>query len=152
MRLWIVTAIISATFALLVGCETALTSPESTPSENPAPNKSTTDKATTDNAPQIDVSTPRGAMAHQIELLRAGKVEEFRASFTDRQKKKITADAVAAAQKDLENTDLEGLIHEVEEGEWQGNKTAKIKMKNGRSLTTLVMTDGKWLADTVWFR
>jgi hypothetical protein len=28
----------------------------------------------------------------------------------------------------------------------------KIKMKNGRTLTTLVKTDGKWLADTVWFK
>jgi len=25
-------------------------------------------------------------------------------------------------------------------------------MKGGRSLTTLVKVDGKWLADTVWFK
>ena len=31
-------------------------------------------------------------------------------------------------------------------------KTAKITMKNGRTLTTLILTDGKWLADTIWFK
>ena len=34
-----------------------------------------------------------------------------------------------------------------------GDKTAiKIKMKNGRTLTTLLSVDGKWLADTLWFK
>jgi hypothetical protein len=34
-----------------------------------------------------------------------------------------------------------------------GTKTEiKIKMKNGRTLTTLVNVDGKWLADTLWFK
>ena len=38
------------------------------------------------------------------------------------------------------------------EGEYEGNKTMKVKMKNGRTLTTLVLTDGRWLADTIWFQ
>jgi len=37
-------------------------------------------------------------------------------------------------------------------GEADGKKTAKVKMKNGRTLSTLVETDGKWLADTIWFK
>ena len=29
---------------------------------------------------------------------------------------------------------------------------AKIMMQNGRTLTTLILTDGQWLADTIWFK
>ena len=36
--------------------------------------------------------------------------------------------------------------------EADGVKRAKVTMKNGRTLTTLVLTDGKWLADTIWFK
>jgi hypothetical protein len=38
-----------------------------------------------------------------------------------------------------------------EAGEYEGKKTTKVKMKNGRTLTTLILTDGKWLSDTIWF-
>ena len=47
---------------------------------------------------------------------------------------------------------IDDLFASMQEGEWEGKKTAKVKMKNGRTLTTLILTDGKWLADTVWFR
>ena len=40
----------------------------------------------------------------------------------------------------------------VKYSEADGKKTAKIKMKNGRTLTTLIETDGQWLADTIWFK
>ena len=47
---------------------------------------------------------------------------------------------------------LDDLVGAVEMGEDEGKQTARIKMKNGRTLTTLILTDGKWLADTVWFK
>ena len=28
----------------------------------------------------------------------------------------------------------------------------KITMKNGRTLTMLILTDGKWLSDTIWLK
>ena len=34
----------------------------------------------------------------------------------------------------------------------KGQLTAKIKMKNGRTLTTFVLVDGEWQADTLWFK
>jgi hypothetical protein len=38
------------------------------------------------------------------------------------------------------------------DGESEGQKTAKITMKNGRTLTMLILTDGKWLSDTIWLK
>ena len=37
--------------------------------------------------------------------------------------------------------------------EFQGKKTCKIKTKRGSTLTTLIQEpDGRWLADTIWFK
>lgn len=47
---------------------------------------------------------------------------------------------------------LEDLVAKVEKSEFEGRPTAEITMKNGRTLTTLVLLGGRWLADTLWFR
>ena len=47
---------------------------------------------------------------------------------------------------------LDDLYASAEMGEYEGKKNAKIKMKDGRTLTTLVETDGKWLSDTIWYK
>ena len=57
-----------------------------------------------------------------------------------------------AAKSNAAKYTIDDLVGAVELGEAEGMKTAKIKMKNGRTLTTLVQTNGKWLADTVWFK
>lgn len=88
----------------------------------------------------------------QLALLLAGDVDKLKACFTDRQKERITADSVAKGKASAGSMTLEDLVAEVEMGEYEGKKTAKVKMKNGRTLTTLVLTEGKWLADTVWFQ
>jgi hypothetical protein len=98
------------------------------------------------------LATPKGSIAHQFELLKAGKVAELKACFTARQKERITDEAVKKGQQNTGKMTLEDLVAEISEGEFEGKKTAKIKMKNGRTLTTLILTDGKWLADTVWFQ
>lgn len=98
------------------------------------------------------MATPRGSIEHQLALLKAQKVDELRACFTPRQQKGITAEAVARAQEELASYTMDDLYASEVPGEWEGKKTTKIKMKNGRSLTTLVLTDGKWLADTIWFK
>lgn len=105
-------------------------------------------------APAGDASTPKGSIAHQLQLLEAGNVDELKHFFTERHKDKITADLVAKGKESLakEKMTLDELFASSEEGEADGKKTAKIKMKNGRTLTTLVLTDGKWLSDTIWFK
>lgn len=98
------------------------------------------------------MATPRDSIAHQLALLKAGKTEELKACFTPRLRDKITADAISKGQAEAGSMTLADLFDGMTKGEYQGKETAKIKMKNGRTLTTLILTDGKWLADTIWFR
>jgi hypothetical protein len=98
------------------------------------------------------LSDPKGSIAHQVELIKTGDLEKFKACFTDRQSHKITKAMIDKAKKELASYTLDDLVHSVKLGEYQGKKTAKIKMKNGRTLTTLILTKGKWLADTLWFK
>ena len=44
---------------------------------------------------------------------------------------------------------IDDLVNTIQMGESEGQKTAKITMKNGRTLTMLILTDGKWLSDTI---
>ena len=99
-----------------------------------------------------DKEDVKKAVAAQLDLLKAGKAEELKTHFTSRQRDKITADAVDKGQKDAAKYTLDDLVASVDISEQGGTKAAKIKMKNGRTLTTLILTDGKWLADTVWFK
>lgn len=91
-------------------------------------------------------------IGRQFDLLKKGDVSSLRARFTDRQKERVTADKVKKAQKEIRKYTLDDLVESVLEGEYDGKKTIKIKMKNGRTLTTLVEENGQWLADTIWFR
>ena len=56
------------------------------------------------------------------------------------------------AQAEAKRMTVDDLVSGIQMGQFQGKKTAKITMKNGRTLTTLIQTDGKWLSDTIWFR
>ena len=94
----------------------------------------------------------REEIGRQTELLKKGNVNALRARITDRLKDRVTKDSVKKAQKQLKEYTLDDLVESVEEGEYQGERTIKIKMKNGRTLTTLVERDGQWYADTIWFR
>ncbi len=97
-------------------------------------------------------ASPKDSIAYQFELIKEGNVDKLKECFTERQRDRITADAVEKGKAQASNYTLDDLVASVEMGEYEGQKTAKIMMKNGRTLTTLVETDGKWLADTVWFR
>lgn len=98
------------------------------------------------------LADPKTSLKHQLDLLVKGDVEKLRACFTDRQKDRITTDTVKDGQQEAAKYTFDDLWASEEMGEYKGQKTCKIKMKNGRTLTTLVLTDGKWLADTVWFK
>jgi hypothetical protein len=99
-----------------------------------------------------DMSTPRGSIEHQVALLKAGDLAAFKACFTPRLQEGITAEAMAKGTAEVGGMSMDDLFAGMTEGEYEGKKTAKVKMKNGRTLTTLILTDGKWLADTIWFK
>lgn len=96
--------------------------------------------------------TAKAEIGRQFELLKKGDVTKLRARFTERQKERVTADKVKKAQKELTKYTLDDLVESVIEDQYQGKRTIKIKMKNGRTLTTLVEENGQWYADTIWFR
>jgi hypothetical protein len=91
-------------------------------------------------------------ISFQIKLMKKGDVEKLKVRFTERQRDKITKEMIKKAVKEVGNYSIDELVHKVEPGKYKGKLTAKIKMKNGRSLTTFVLEDGKWQADTLWFK
>lgn len=99
-----------------------------------------------------DTADVKAAIAAQFDLLKAGDVEKLKAHFTERQKERITKEAVEKGQANAAKMTIDDLVAEVAVTGEGKTKQAKIKMKNGRTLTTLILTDGKWLADTVWFK
>jgi hypothetical protein len=98
------------------------------------------------------LSEPKKSIEYQLKLIKAGDADKLKACFTKRQQDKITKEAVAAAQKNVDKVTIDDLVKDVTMGTDKGMKTAKITMKNGRTLTTLILTDGKWLSDTIWFK
>ncbi|MEK6795133.1 MAG: hypothetical protein AABZ39_10170 [Spirochaetota bacterium] len=97
---------------------------------------------------KIDLSNPKASIATQFELLKASKTAALRECFTDRLKESITDQSVAKGKAEASSYTLADLVHKVE----MGKGSAKIKMKNGRTLTVLIEKNGKWYADTIWFR
>ena len=113
----------------------------------PGGSASTTGTSTTGPA-----SDPKSAIAAQLDALKAGDTERVKAGMTARVQDRFTAEDVAKAKEEAGRMTIDDLYDSVEMGEDEGKKTAKVKMKNGRTLTTLIEEDGKWLADTVWFK
>jgi hypothetical protein len=97
-------------------------------------------------------TSPKDAIAYQFALVKEGNLAKLKECFTERQQINLTPEVVEKGKAQAAKYTLEDLYAEAEMGEFDGKETAKIKMKNGRTLTTLVQTDGKWLADTVWFK
>jgi hypothetical protein len=123
------------------GSNTGNTPGKATDSSPAAPTKSS----------DASLSDPKGSIAYQFELLKAGDADKLRNCFTERLRERITKERVDKARGNVGQLNLDDLFASMELGESEGKKIAKVTMKNGRSLTTLVQTDGKWLSDTVWF-
>ena len=102
--------------------------------------------------PADPLATPKGSIEHQLALLKAQKVAELRACFTPRQQSRVTAASVEGAQREAKGMTIDDLWASAKQGEFEGKQTMKVKMQNGRTLTTLVLIDGRWLADTVWYK
>jgi hypothetical protein len=97
-------------------------------------------------------SDPKSVIAFQVGLLKAGDVAGLRAGMTSRVRDGVTQELVDKAKGEANDVNIDELVHTIEPGTDGPNKTAKIKMKTGRTLTTLIEVDGKWLADTIWFK
>ena len=139
---WIVSVFLVG--SLLASCG----SPSSTPA-GPAPT-TTTGSPTSSTAGSL--SDPKSSIAYQFELVKAGDLEKLKECLTPRVREDLTAEIVEKAKGEAANMTMEDLYASEEMGEADGKKTAKVKMKNDRTLTTLVEEDGKWLADTIWFK
>jgi hypothetical protein len=129
------------------GSNTGNTTPGKPANASPAIPKSSEAPKSSDSA----LSDPKGSIAYQFELLKAGDADKLRNCFTERLRDRITKERVDKARGEVGKLTIDDLFASMEAGEYEGKKTAKVKMKNGRTLTTLVQTDGKWLSDTVWF-
>ena len=77
--------------------------------------------------------SPKDSIAYQFELLKAGNTDKLRECFTERLRERITPDAVEKGKSQAGSYTLEDLVANVETGESEGHKTAKIMMKNGRN-------------------
>lgn len=98
------------------------------------------------------LADPKSSIAYQFELVKAGDADKLKSCFTPRVRDGITKEVVEKAKGDAAQYTIDDLYASAEMGEADGKKTAKVKMKNGRTLTTLIETDGQWLADTIWFK
>ena len=95
---------------------------------------------------------PKSSIAYQFDQIKAGDVDKLKACLTPRVRDGVTKEVVDKAKTQAAQYTIDDLYDSAEMGEADGRKTAKVKMKNGRTLTTLVETDGQWLADTIWFK
>ena len=98
------------------------------------------------------LADPKSSIAYQFELIKAGDVDKLKTCLTPRVRDGVTKEVVDKAQGQAAQYTMDDLYASAEMGEADGKKTAKVKMKNGRTLTTLIETDGQWLADTIWFK
>ena len=85
-------------------------------------------------------------------MVKAGDADKLKTCLTPRLRDGVTKEVMDKAKTEAAKYTLDDLYASAEMGEAEGKKTAKVKMKNGRTLTTLVETDGQWLADTMWFK
>ncbi|MEO8553613.1 MAG: hypothetical protein ABI678_26750 [Kofleriaceae bacterium] len=95
-----------------------------------------------------DLADAKAFITKQMDQIKKTDVDGLKAGFSKRQAGKITKEMVTKAQTEAAKYTIEDLVEKVA----PGKDTLKIKMKGGRTLTTLVKEDGAWKADTLWFK
>jgi hypothetical protein len=95
-----------------------------------------------------DLSTAKSVISKQIALIKKGDVAKLKKGFTARLQPRINSAMVKKAQGQIGEMTIDDLVAATS----GHGDSIKIKMKNGRTLTTLVKVDGVWLADTLWFK
>jgi hypothetical protein len=97
-----------------------------------------------------DLAGARAIIKKQMDLINAGDVAGLKAGFTARLQDRIDEKSVAKAKETIGKITIEEAVISATKGE--DGKSVKLKMANGRSLTTLVLENEKWLTDTIWFK
>jgi phosphoglucomutase len=100
--------------------------------------------ASADKQAALTVETARAFVKKQVEAIKAGDLAAVKAGLSARQRDKVTADMLKKAKGETDKYKLEELVDKVE--------GMKIKMKNGRTLTTMISEGGGLVADTLWFK
>ena len=95
-----------------------------------------------------DLADARTFIGKQVELIKKGDLEGLKATLTGRLQGKLSKDQVDKASKEADKYSLDDLVGSVS----LDGHHLKIKMKNGRTLTSLTKVDGSWRADTIWFK
>ena len=143
---------------LLAACSspttnTANTTNATNSTANSTANTASTPAANTSSASKSgSLADPKSSIAYQFDLVKAGDADKLKNCFTARVRDGVTKEVVEKAKGEAAKYTMDDLYASAEMGEADGKKTAKVKMKNGRTLTTLIETDGQWLADTIWFK
>jgi pyruvate/2-oxoglutarate dehydrogenase complex dihydrolipoamide acyltransferase (E2) component len=109
--------------------------------------------ATAAAATPAAAADPKAEIALQFELIKAGNVDQLKLGFTPRVRDRVTQRKVDEAKEAFAwlKVTIDDLVASVAMGEADGKPTAKITSKERGTLTTLIKTDGRWLADTLWF-
>lgn len=94
----------------------------------------------------------REIIALQLKYIQEGNVEALKPFFTKRLRDQITKETLDQAKEQAASAKPDELVHSVTVLKAGEETQAKIKMKNGRTLTTLVPVNEKWEADTIWFK
>ena len=95
---------------------------------------------------------PKTSVEYQLELVKAGDFEKLKSCVMPNVRDKVTKEGIEKAKTNAANYTIEDVYDSAEMGEEDGKKTAKVKMKNGRTLTMLVEENGKWLSNSVWYK
>ena len=97
-----------------------------------------------------DLADAKAFITTQVAAIKKGDVAAVKLGLTKRLHDRVTDEVVKDAQKQAGTVEIDELVASVAADKASG--TLKIKMKNGRTLTTLVKVKGKWAADTLWFK
>jgi len=138
--------------ALSAACSAPTTNTTTNATTNATANTANTAPAATPAAKAGSLADPKSSIAYQFDLVKAGDADKLKNCFTARVRDGVTPEVVEKAKGQAAQYTMDDLYASAEMGEADGKKTAKVKMKNGRTLTTLIETDGQWLSDTIWFK
>ena len=155
MRSLTLSVALLAAVSLSAACSAPSTNTNTTANTSANANANSANVSASNTAPAAkagSLADPKSSIAYQFDLVKAGDADKLKNCFTPRVRDGITKEVVEKAKGEAAQYTLDDLYASAEMGEADGKKTAKVKMKNGRTLTTLIETDGQWLADTIWFK
>lgn len=95
--------------------------------------------------------TSRQILKKQFELIRKKDINSLQLFFAQDVRGRITPEILEQVQPYLDDLFIEELIDHVKISTENGVVKAQLIDKQGETFTTLVQTDGRWFAKTIWF-